>query len=303
MSCLGPEYNPQPPREWYRFENRQPDTSVLQLSSTTLTPTPTPLGQSIYIPILNEYIDTKGGSNAILYQEAVYKKGNILQYKINSSNLTKSQTYAQIAKGKWQNRNKTWSSQSQQYSNPNSTSLKRVNYTYSYLNPSTGTVLPIPSQDTASFYVNADCISGESTPPTFSALPQVAFSSSSNALPAVSSQNAVGSNPLTTLIPGTSTTSQQLILIQDGGTLLGNVTVNPCTGETEKISYSTQCTPSTGSDVPGPAVTLCWNAGLQTYYPRVRRTYTDAGNKFPTNAKFLFSANPLLGKVEQKSFF
>jgi hypothetical protein len=288
MSCLGPGYNPQPPREWYRFENRQPD----QLTETTTRDTNgNGNGRKIYIPILKTYVDDSVG-----YQDAVYKKGNILQYKANSASFTKAQTYSQIAQGNWQNRTKTWSSQSIQNSDPNTASLKRVNYTYSYLNSSTGKIMPAP--DNASFFTTADCYASSSlntiSQKTFSSLPQVITSTTStNALPEQNiTTTSSSTNPLTTLIPGSST-NQNIILIQDGGSLVGNITVDPCTGETIKVSRTIQCTPSTGSNVPGPAVSLCWNSRLQTYYPRVRRTYTDAGNKFPTNDKLLFSANSI----------
>jgi hypothetical protein len=61
-------------------------------------------------------------------ESAMLNKGNILQYKKNSSNLTKNQRYAQIAKGLWTNRNTTWATQSSRgYTNPNNKSLQRVN--------------------------------------------------------------------------------------------------------------------------------------------------------------------------------
>ena len=54
-------------------------------------------------------------------------KGNVLQYKINSSNLTKNQRYSKIAQGQWTNRTKTFASQSTRgYTNPNTQSLMRV---------------------------------------------------------------------------------------------------------------------------------------------------------------------------------
>ena len=102
MSCFGPNYNPQPPREWYRFQNNCSTAAFSPINITTL------LNPSNNI------------SPAYKYQLAVYKKGNILQYKKNSSDLTKKQRYAQIAKGMWTNRTKTWSSQSESVSNPNS---------------------------------------------------------------------------------------------------------------------------------------------------------------------------------------
>ena len=82
-------------------------------------------------------------SNAITDQEKY--KGNILQYKKNSSNLTKQQRYALIAQGKWTSRTKTSATQSATYTNPNTSNLKRVNVTSNiYLNgtPTTNPATP-----------------------------------------------------------------------------------------------------------------------------------------------------------------
>lgn len=50
---------------------------------------------------------------------AMLNKGNVLQYKKNSSCLTKNQKYSLIAQGRW-NYNKTWATQSTRgYTNPN----------------------------------------------------------------------------------------------------------------------------------------------------------------------------------------
>jgi len=76
------------------------------------------------------------------------EKANVLQYKKNSAQLTKSQKYALIARGKWINRTKTYATQSDTCSNPNSNSLKREGgeticidrsspYQYDLLNPFT----------------------------------------------------------------------------------------------------------------------------------------------------------------------
>jgi hypothetical protein len=121
MSCLGKNYNPYPTKEWYRFENR----CVYEN---------TPLNQKIvYVPMLKEYVPT----NTLAYELAVLKKGNILQYKKNSSNLTKNQRYSQIARGMWTNRTTSWATQTDTYTNPNTKSLKRVNYTDIIINPVT----------------------------------------------------------------------------------------------------------------------------------------------------------------------
>ena len=70
-------------------------------------------------------------------------KGNILQYKANSSNLTKAQKYSKIAKGQWTNRNTTWATQSTRgYTNPNTNSLKRSgNVVNIAIDPITGAVI------------------------------------------------------------------------------------------------------------------------------------------------------------------
>ena len=105
-------YNPNPPRAWSRVQNQ-------------CTYTVDGSYQSVYVP-LNNKTELLAVAN---YQEKILYKGNILQYKKNSSNLTKNQRYSQISKGNWTNRTKTFATQSQTYSNPNTTGLLRVNYT------------------------------------------------------------------------------------------------------------------------------------------------------------------------------
>lgn len=99
-------YFPIPPRAWNRVQKK----CIYENSSNLEN---------------NDYIQDP----IISYRVALIKKGNVLQYKNNSSNLTKKQKYSQIAKGLWQNRTKTWATQSDIYTNPNTTSLKRVGYT------------------------------------------------------------------------------------------------------------------------------------------------------------------------------
>ena len=101
MSANLCKYLPEPPRAWYRVEN------ACSSSSSTIN-------------------DTNNAS--YIERVAQLNKGNVLQYKKNSSNLTKKQQYAQVAKGMWTNRTKTWATQSETYSNPNTTGLQRVNY-------------------------------------------------------------------------------------------------------------------------------------------------------------------------------
>ena len=99
MTCNSNCYLPFPPRVWSRVQNN--------------------------CSFIDNIQDT---SSPLLLSRAMLNKGNILQYKKNSSNLTKQQRYAQIAKGCWTNRNTTWATQSSRgYTNPNSQSLQRVN--------------------------------------------------------------------------------------------------------------------------------------------------------------------------------
>ena len=103
-------YNPLPPRVWSRVQH--PCTYTVDSSYN-----------SIYIPLTNETVSPV----VALYKDKQLYKGNILQYKNNSSNLTKNQKYSKISKGLWCNRTKVFATQSQTYTNPNTTSLKRIN--------------------------------------------------------------------------------------------------------------------------------------------------------------------------------
>ncbi len=208
------QYNPNPPRVWSRV---QKPCSVIAYKSD----------------------DPAASSNFAKadYERQMLLKGNILQYKKNSSNLTKKQRYTQIAKGMWTNRTKTWATQSDTYTNPNMTSLLRVNYTI--LDPSNNN-----------------------------------FSNP---------QNPFGC-PTTT--------------IQDGGNLVCNRIVNPCTQEIIKKTVSQKlCNPTTDSDVPGQIQPLCWNDGTQTWYPRQRYIMPTSGTKWPQGYKGFTSALKFVGPI------
>lgn len=111
MSCLGPGYNPNPTRAWSRVQNQCTYTNPIE------SPGP------IYIPILKKSVP----ASDVKYELSMINKGNILQYKENSANITKSQKYSLIARGAW-NRKKVWATQTQKYTNPNTNSFKRINY-------------------------------------------------------------------------------------------------------------------------------------------------------------------------------
>ena len=107
-------YNPRPPRAWSRVQN-----------PCTFTDASNNVYKSVYIPLTNQTV-TLAQAN---YEDKLLQKGNILQYKGNSSQLTKKQKYSQLAKGFGPNRTKVFATQSETYTNPNTTGLLRVNST------------------------------------------------------------------------------------------------------------------------------------------------------------------------------
>jgi len=273
MSCLGPDYNPDPTKEWYRFQNRCP--TINNVSSANET---------------NFILEDPASvlPHAYEYNVAVYKKGNVLQYKKNSADLTKKQRYSQIAKGMWTNRTKTWSSQSESVTNPNSDLLKRVNYD-TLLIPDfsvDGTEIIDPVLTTSAI---TSCLPIPAK--NFAALPARSYLKNNNPLvPPVVTKTS------TTLIMPPYVYRPKTIIqaaVQTGGSLIGSIVANPCTGQTLQQTYVQQCNSTSESDVPGPPTLLCWNDGLQTYYPKTRLTYGTSGNKWPTNAKLIFSANSI----------
>jgi len=269
MSCLGKDYNPMPTREWYRFQNRCAyDT--------------TPINETIvYVPLLKDYVP----SRQLAYELAVLKKGNILQYKKNSSNLTKNQRYSQIAQGAWTNRTTTWATQTDSYTNPNIKSLKRVNYTILPINPISGqNTNTVVSSTADGLFCPTETVALNGFVPTNN-------SSGSNENPTMPPINPAppSINPIIPSIVATPTVAE--IVIPDGGNLLCNVIANSCTGEVYKITSGKQCNPLSASDVPGPTTeAFCYNSSLPTYYPRTRNTYASAGSKWPTGAKLIFPA-------------
>lgn len=215
-------YLPEPSRVWSRVQSNCTYVNSYNNDNLVLFPL---TGQTLPLEEINSLIK-------------IYEKGNILQYKNNSSNLTKKQKYSQIAKGLWQNRTKSWATQTQTYSNPNNSSLKRINYS----------TLAITNNN--SYILN-----------TYS----------------------VPSNPFNC---GTDNS----LNILDGGTLVCNQIVNPCTNQVVEQTTSTNCSLSTCSNVPGKPVTLCWNSGFPTYYPKKRYFMNNSTNKWPQGYKGFVSA-------------
>jgi hypothetical protein len=117
-------YIPIPPRVWSRVQ-----------SLCTYVIPGLPDQYKVYIPLTNQIV-SQGQAD---YEMKQFYKGNILQYKGNSARFTKSQKYSQLARCTGPNRTKVFATQSEIYSNPNTTGLLRTGYTtYPYPNDIVG---------------------------------------------------------------------------------------------------------------------------------------------------------------------
>jgi hypothetical protein len=250
MSCISNCYLPNPPRAWSRVQN-----------SCSLS---------------NDFQGGQVSASTLYLENAMLNKGNVLQYKKNSSNLTKQQRYAQIAKGQWTNRNTTWATQSTRgYTNPNNQSLERANSINITL-AGTPTTAPVRCPRLAN-------IINESLPPTGgggSANPEVIP-------PPPPPTESSG----TMLPPAIVEPPIEPIVIRDLGTLVCGTKENICTGTVIRQPTDAFCHPTTDSDVPGSIMELCWNDGTPTWYPRQRYIMTNSANKWPVNATLLSAIN------------
>jgi hypothetical protein len=268
MSCFNNYcYLPQPPRAWSRVQNSC--SLITDTDNNGLVRDPY-TGQLVPAVVLAERI-------------AMLNKGNVLQYKANSSNLTKSQKYSKIAKGQWVNRNTTWATQSTRgYTNPNTTSLKRDGNINIAIDPITGAIIgPTEAPPT--------CLNP--VIPTNEGLPTNGGGGSSIDEPYIPPPvpPTPGSDVFPVIIPDTPV---EPIVIQDGGNLICSVQENICTGEIKSTIGQQLCHPTTDSDVPGPIQDLCWNDGTQTWYPRSRYVMTNSANKWPVNAELVSAVKP-----------
>jgi len=250
---------------------------------------------------------------------AMLNKGNVLQYKKNSSNLTKQQRYSQIAKGQWTNRNTTWASQSVTTTMPNTQSLRRVNYKTIYLDngapanqpitcptpttPSIPSALPKNPNINRSIQLNDTQLGIIAT-----TCPVYVKPTGEPIYINIGPSQQVPKKPLDPIIiPALPYINPPVepaprVVIPDGGNLICNITENICTGEVLSVTQANDnCNPSSASDVPGPVMPLCYNDALPTYYPRQRYIMTNSTNKFPVGYKCLgaqagINANILCGE-------
>jgi hypothetical protein len=116
-------YNPIPPKVWSRVQNQ----CTYIISGSTY--------EEAYIPLTGQTVSQAQAD----YETKMFYKGNILQYKANSARFTKAQKYSQLAKMAGPNRTKVFATQSQTYTNPNTTGLLRLGYSsYPYPNEIVG---------------------------------------------------------------------------------------------------------------------------------------------------------------------
>lgn len=257
MSCNNSNcYLPRPPRAWSRVQN---ECSVV----TSITQNP---DEFVRVPYSKQFVP------AVALKESLdmLNKGNILQYKANSSNLTKNMKYSQIAKGLWTNRNTTWATQSTRgYTNPNTSSLKRVAKVNIAFDPNTRlplgpTLLPVT------------CLQFEKN--NYPVLPSSGGGGGDNIVippinPTPSNDNFIP------IVPPDDIPDP--IVIQDEGVLICSIQENICSGETINHLSQILCNPTSDSDVPGRIQDLCWNDGTPTWYPRQRYTMSNSNNKWP----------------------
>ena len=264
MSCNNSNcYLPIPPRAWSRVQSECGIvTSFPRSIDDLLTLVPFPYTKQFVV--------------AATYKDELnmLNKGNVLQYKANSGNLTQNMKYSKIAQGKWTNRNTTWATQSTRgYTNPNTTSLKRVakfNIAFDSTTrvPLGPTILPVscPKIETSSY----------------DALPFSTGSGTSNIVIPPIPPNPINPNSDDSFIPPVAPlVPPGPIVIQDEGVLICSIQENICTGYTKRSLSQKICNPTTDSDVPGQIQQLCWNDGTPTWYPRQRFTMSNSDNKWP----------------------
>ena len=266
MSCLGPYYNPIPTRDWYRVQNK----------CSFNIPESTNSNGETFIPQLGYSIPNYQVGHFI----QMLNKGNVLQYKKNSAQLTKSQTYSLIAKNQWTNRSKNYASQSQNTTNPNIQSLKRVGGINITLNgvPTTDPVTkPKPPPQ-----------------PNYVALPTQQNASLTNPIIPTPPSGL----PATNAIPVVATPAPPApIVIEDGGIFLCNIVVNPITGEDYVQPSIPNYHPTSDSNVGGHISYLYWKEGMPTWFPKQRYIMNTSGNKWPVNSKAIFPANGFIPPI------
>jgi hypothetical protein len=265
MSCNNSNcYLPIPPRAWSRVQNECAVVTNFPRNFDELTSL-VPFPYTKQLVVASTYRDKLN----------MLRKGNILQYKANSSNLTKNMKYSKIAQGQWTNRNTTWATQSTRgYTNPNTTSLKRV----AKINIAFDPITRLPLGPT---FLPVTCPKIETN--TYPALPFSTGTGTSNiVIPKLPTTPPTNPNNNDTFIPPVAPIPEpDPIVIQDEGVLICSIQEDICTGYTKRSLSQQICNPTSDSDVPGQIQELCWNDGTPTWYPRQRYTMSNSDNKWP----------------------
>ena len=255
MSCLGPNYTITTKPPWSR--KRSVCFDVVNYIAVENNET-TNNNDFIYVPLFKKYILLSELKNAF----DMYNKGNVLQYAYihHNGKLTKNQRFALISKGKWTTR-KSFATQSDRFTNPNTHLLKRVNY--DTINVETGAqstsqTITCPTR-TPQPYVNVLPVTNNtpSTVPNILPGPPPTPSNNKFTLPDIF---PVVNNVIETVIP-------------DGGNLIIGTIENICTGESKIICDIDPfvCFPSSASNVPfdnGEDKDLCYIKGAPTWLPK-----------------------------------
>ena len=259
MFCFnGKCYLPQPPRAWSRVQN----------SCSLIAPTNDTDNAFVRVPYTDQIVPYVELGPRL----AMINKGNVLQYKKNSSNLTNWQKYSLIAKGQWVNRTTTWASQSTRgYTDPNTQHLQRVGGT-----PGTpNAYCPIiPIINNPVLPPNSGGGGGGNPPPP---------------LPPPPPKPPVDPGTVIPLVPPPIV---EPVIFPDFGNLVCGTKENLCTGEVITAIKTDNCNPTTDSDVPGPIELLCWNDGNPTWYPRQRYIMGNSTDKWPVNAVLGVAVRP-----------
>lgn len=176
------------------------------------------------------------------------RKGNVLQHKHNSWRMSRREAYSRMARGfNGPLRNQTFATQSETYTDPNIRRWARVG----------ARTIPYPND-----------APGEPNNPAGPYA--IIYNQYCDTLDLVDGGTLVCTpNPTDPCAPFADTSTSNY---DDNDNNNNRIT-----------QLAVVCAPSTASDVPGPAVSLCWAPALDSWFPRERRQMSNSTNKFPIN--------------------
>lgn len=241
-ACLAKNYLPVPPRDWTRANS----LSFYYLNNYR--------DDLIYIPRLDKYV-TPSEAGII---SKMFVKGNVLQYPANRTFLTKQVKFSKIVRGLWNQRKKSWASQSSGVTNPNVSQLYRAN---SEVNPNN-------ENGEIRF---SECVKRKRDETSFPTGTKVSdginFPNIPNPLPQPTS---------TDVFPIFKEPVELNFSIINGGNLVACSSENLCSGAVKRQVKNIGCYPTSDSDVPGPIINLCYPNNIELTLPHPTRKYTQA---------------------------